>query len=103
VKGCSLAEPEASKGGLAGDLEPVGGDSGSDGGSAFSKPKPNKHWAQNPPGLSVGMTVPHSLHLSPKAMAVPFTTGIPRKPYRKFSSRAEHRDEMAYLFLDLAF
>src|SRR5262245_61942728 len=37
--------------------------------SAFS-PNPSKHWAQNPPGLSAGMAVPHSLHLLPELISV---------------------------------
>jgi len=38
-------------------------------GSKFN-PSLSKHWAQNPPGLSVGMAVPHSLHLFPEAIAI---------------------------------
>src|SRR5437016_10075766 len=40
--------------------------------SALFNPKPSRHWAQNPPGLSAGMAVPHSLHVLPELMAVPY-------------------------------
>src|SRR6266581_3840038 len=38
--------------------------------SGFSSPKPSKHWAQNPPGLSAGMAAPHSLHVLPELMTI---------------------------------
>src|SRR5438445_10862644 len=49
---------------------PTGFDADSGWSSGFSSPKPSKHWAQNPPGLSAGMAVPHSLHLLPEITTV---------------------------------
>src|SRR6266487_647497 len=49
---------------------PAGLDSDSGCSSPFFNPKPSRHWAQNPPGLSAGMAVPHSLHVLPELIAV---------------------------------
>src|SRR5437667_7061447 len=66
---------------------------------AGSRPKPNKHWAQNPPGLSAGMAVPHSLHVSPELMAVPYKRNGAQT--LQPDSTAHHRDEVTNFFFHL--
>src|SRR5205807_5829697 len=66
---------------------------------ADSSPKPNRHWAQNPPGLSAGMAVPHSLHVSPELMAALYKRNGAQT--LQPDSTAHHRDEVTNFFFHL--
>src|SRR6266550_3486598 len=62
------------------------GDSGCS--SGLSSPKPSKHWAQNPPGLSAGMAVPHSLHVLPELTTVPYKRNGAQTLQPRFNCRS---------------
>src|SRR5213083_3011679 len=55
--------------------------------SALFNPKPSRHWAQNPPGLSAGMVVPHSPHVLPELMTVPYKRNGAQTLQRRLNCR----------------